>query len=153
MLTYARCAGGTESSKECEAGQYCPANSSAPLPCPEGLTSARRAAAFSDCNVCVPSFLPVQSRCVLAAVLVPAVVLPLLGAIGALVFAYVYYTKGALLSLLAFLEVQIFFFPFLHEYKRTNGFVLLYSCKQTDGQIRVQADKNLTQMPPQSGGE
>ena len=131
MLTYARCAGGTESSKECEAGQYCPANSSAPLPCPEGLTSARRAAAFSDCNVCVPSFLPVQSRCVLAAVLVPAVVLPLLGAIGALVFAYVYYTKGALLSLLAFLEVQIFFFLFCTS---TKGQTDLSFCTRANGQ-------------------
>ena len=141
MLTYARCAGGTESSKECEAGQYCPANSSAPLPCPEGLTSARRAAAFSECNVCVPFFLPVQSRCVLAAVLVPAVVLPLLAAIGALVFAYVYYTKGAPLSLLAFLvQKQYFsFFALVQKDKRICPFVLVQT---TDGQILVQADKN-----------
>ena len=147
MLTYARCAGGTESSKECEAGQYCPANSSAPLPCPEGLTSARRAAAFSDCNVCVPFFLPVQRRCVLAAVLVPAVVLPLLAAIGALVFAYVYYIKGAPLSLLAFLVQKQYFSFFCTSAegqtdlkdKRICPFVLVQT---TDGQILVQADKN-----------
>ena len=152
MLTYARCAGGTESSKECEAGQYCPANSSAPLPCPEGLTSARRAAAFSDCNVCVPSFLPVQSRCVLAAVLVPAVVLPLLAAIGALVFAYVYYTKGAPLSLLAFL-VQKQYFSFFVLVQKDKRIVLLYACKRTDGRNTSTSGQKLTQMPPQSGGE
>ena len=89
MLTYARCAGGTESSRECEGGAYCPANSSAPLPCPEGFTSARRSKALSDCNICMPDYLAVQNRCVRATVLVPAVVLPLLAAAAALVFAIV----------------------------------------------------------------
>ena len=88
MLTYARCAGGTEPSRECEGGGYCPANSSAPLPCPEGFTSARRSKVLSDCNICATDYLAVQNRCVRATVLVPAVVLPLLAATAALVFAY-----------------------------------------------------------------
>ena len=126
MPTYARCAGGTESSKECEAGHYCPSNSSAPLPCPEGFTSARRAQAFSDCNICVPSFLPVQSRCVQATVLVPSVVLSLIGAIGGLVFAYFYYIKGAIPQFLLAFLVQKDYFSFCTSTNGQAGFVLLY---------------------------
>jgi hypothetical protein len=89
---------------------------------------------------------------VLAAVLVPAVVLPLLGAIGALVFAYVYYTKGALLSLLAFLEVHFFspFFVLVLKDKRICPFVLVQTDRRTNTSTSGQ---KLTQMPPQSGGE
>jgi serine/threonine protein kinase len=87
------CAGGTESARECQGGEYCPANSSAPVSCPDGFTSARRSQGPSDCNLCVPYYLPVQNRCVRATLVLPAVVLPLLAATGALVLAYAYYTK------------------------------------------------------------
>jgi serine/threonine protein kinase len=63
------------------------------LSCPEGFTSIRKSQALSDCNLCVPYYLPVQNRCVKVTLVVAVVVLPLLGAAGALVFAYAYYTK------------------------------------------------------------
>jgi hypothetical protein len=93
------CAGGTESSTECLGGEYCPVNSSAPLPCPEGFTSPRRSQGLSDCNICMPDYLAVQKMCVRATLVVPALVLPLFAVTAALVFAYAYYTKGAVSSI------------------------------------------------------
>jgi hypothetical protein len=44
----------------------------------------------------LPDYLALQNKCVRATLVVPALVLPLLAVTAALVFAYAYYTKGAL---------------------------------------------------------
>jgi serine/threonine protein kinase len=73
------CAGGERPPIACPLGFFCPAASAAAVPCPEGRTTGGPAAAASarDCDACAATHLPAGGACVPAALVFPAVLVPL----------------------------------------------------------------------------